>query len=76
MREGAILHLATDWQDYAEHMLAVMQATDQFRNCAGSGQYASKPDYLPVTKFERRGRRLGHDVRDLVFERLPENRIE
>ena len=73
---GGILHLATDWQDYAEHMLAVMQATDQFRNCAGTGQYASKPDYRPVTKFEQRGRRLGHDVWDLVFERLPENRIE
>ena len=76
LKPGGMLHLATDWQDYAEHMLAVMQATDQFRNCAGAGQYASKPDYRPVTKFEQRGRRLGHDVWDLLFERLPENRIE
>ena len=70
LRPGGILHMATDWQDYAEHMLVVMATSEQFRNCAGSGQYADKPDYRPATKFEQRGRRLGHAVWDLLFERI------
>ncbi|MBT8116845.1 MAG: tRNA (guanosine(46)-N7)-methyltransferase TrmB, partial [Gammaproteobacteria bacterium] len=71
LKAGGILHMATDWEDYAEHMLAVMQASGDFRKCAGTGGYSPRP----VTKFEQRGRRLGHDVWDLVFERLPESRI-
>ena len=73
LKPGGILHMATDWEDYARHMLEVMQASKGFRNVAGSGRYAEKPGYRPVTKFEQRGRRLGHGVWDLVFERLPEN---
>ena len=72
LKPGGILHMATDWEDYAEHMLAVMQASDAFRNCAGTGNYSPRPDYRPATRFEQRGLRLGHAVRDLVFERLPE----
>ncbi len=72
LKPGGILHMATDWEDYAEHMLAVMQDSEQFSNCAGSGRYSPKPDYRPVTKFERRGQRLGHGVWDLLFERRPE----
>jgi tRNA (guanine-N7-)-methyltransferase len=70
MRSGGILHMATDWQDYAQHMLAVMGENPDFRNCAGAGNISSRPDYRPVTKFERRGQGLGHDVWDLVFERI------
>ena len=69
LRTGGILHLATDWEDYAGHMLAVVEASGLFGNCAGPGQYAARPGYRPVTKFERRGHRLGHAVRDLLFER-------
>lgn len=76
IKPGGILHMATDWQDYAEHMLAVMQASGDFRKCAGTGEYSPRPEYRPVTKFEQRGRRLGHDVWDLVFERLQETRIK
>jgi tRNA (guanine-N7-)-methyltransferase len=68
---GGTLHMATDWKDYAEQMLEVMEAIPQFRNCAGTGNYSLRPAYRPVTKFERRGQRLGHEVRDLVFERVP-----
>lgn len=71
LKAGGTLHMATDWENYAEHMLAVMQASDDFRKCAGAGVYSPRP----VTKFEQRGRRLGHDVWDLVFERLPESKI-
>ncbi len=65
-----ILHMATDWEDYAQYMLEVMAAAPAFRNCAGAGNYSPRPDYRPVTRFEERGRRLGHGVRDLLFERI------
>jgi tRNA (guanine-N7-)-methyltransferase len=51
-------------------MLAVVEASAGFRNRAGAGRYAERPAYRPQTKFERRGLRLGHAVRDLVFERV------
>lgn len=70
LRAGGILHMATDWEDYAGHMLAVVETAGGFRNCAGAGRYAARPDYRPVTKFEHRGQRLGHTVHDLVFARL------
>jgi tRNA (guanine-N7-)-methyltransferase len=65
---GGLLHLATDWQNYAEHMLDVMSAAEGFANAAGE-DYALRPEFRPVTKFERRGERLGHGVWDLLFRR-------
>ena len=67
---NGILHMATDWENYAEHMLAVAGASTAFRNCAGSGCFSPRPDYRPVTRFEQRGQRLGHSVWDLLFERM------
>ena len=67
LKVGGYFHMAPDWEPYAEHMLAVMSAADGYENQAGAGQYSPKPDYRPVTKFERRGERLGHGVWDLVF---------
>lgn len=66
---GGILHLATDWENYAEHMLEVMTAAQGYVNEAGRG-YSPRPDFRPVTKFERRGERLGHGVWDLLFRRI------
>ena len=66
---GARLHLATDWQDYAGQMLAVLDASDALRNCSGAGRYAERPPWRILTHFERRGVRLGHDVFDLVYEK-------
>lgn len=68
---GGILHMATDWEAYADHMLGVLSAHSGFTNQAGSGQFAPRPDSRPLTKFEQRGQRLGHGVWDLFFERLP-----
>ena len=68
LRLGGVFHMATDWQPYAEQMLETMQQADGFSNCAVS-DYARTPDYRPLTKFERRGARLGHGVWDLLFER-------
>ena len=70
IKPGGILHMATDWEDYAEHMLEVMGQSAAFRNCAGVGNYSLRPDYRPVTKFERRGQRLGHGAWDLLYERI------
>jgi tRNA (guanine-N7-)-methyltransferase len=64
---GGYLHCATDWQEYAEQMLEVLSAEPALRNTATD--YASRPDYRPVTKFENRGLRLGHGVWDLVFSK-------
>ena len=70
IKPGGYLHMATDWENYARHMLEVMGQSPAFRNCAGSGNYSPRPDYRPVTKFEQRGLRLGHGVWDLVFKRV------
>jgi tRNA (guanine-N7-)-methyltransferase len=70
LRSGGVLHMATDWQPYAEHMLEVMNAAPGYRNQAADGQYVPRPEERPVTKFERRGERLGHGVWDLKFERV------
>ncbi|HEY2561309.1 MAG TPA: tRNA (guanosine(46)-N7)-methyltransferase TrmB [Caldimonas sp.] len=63
---GATLHCATDWEPYAEQMLAVLAAEPSLVNAAGS-DFAARPPGRPLTKFEQRGLALGHGVRDLVF---------
>ncbi|MGK2899295.1 MAG: tRNA (guanosine(46)-N7)-methyltransferase TrmB [Burkholderiaceae bacterium] len=70
---GGYLHCATDWQPYAEQMLAVLSAEPALRNSAEG--YAPRPDYRPLTKFENRGLRLGHGVWDLVFVKVAGERI-
>ncbi len=72
LRPGGRFHMATDWEDYARQMLDTMEAAPGFRNSAGPGRFAPGPGDRPETKFERRGRRLGHGVWDLVYERCPE----
>lgn len=68
IKSGGHLHMATDWQHYAEQMLADVSENDQFINCADQ-DYIPRPDYRPLTKFEQRGHRLGHGVWDLLFKR-------
>jgi len=67
LKTGGRIHLATDWQNYAEHMMEVLSGIEGLRNTAGAGQYAINTG-RPETKFERRGKRLGHGTWDLVFE--------
>lgn len=69
IKAGGILHLATDWQTYAEHMLAVLQASPDFVNLSDNDDYCERPEWRPHTKYEQRGERLGHTVRDLLFAR-------
>jgi tRNA (guanine-N7-)-methyltransferase len=72
LRPGGLFHAATDWEGYAQHMLRVLtSASETFENTAGPGGFAARPGWRVETRFERRGQRLGHGVRDLVFRRLP-----
>jgi tRNA (guanine-N7-)-methyltransferase len=64
---GGYLHCATDWEEYAQQMLEVLGAEPLLENTATG--FAPRPDYRPPTKFEQRGRRLGHGVWDVVFRR-------
>ncbi|MBI5862129.1 MAG: tRNA (guanosine(46)-N7)-methyltransferase TrmB [Rhodocyclales bacterium] len=67
---GGYLHCATDWQEYAEQMLAVLSAEPLLENTAHSATgFAARPAYRPQTKFETRGLRLGHGVWDVIFQR-------
>jgi tRNA (guanine-N7-)-methyltransferase len=70
LKLGGKLHMATDWKNYAEHMLKVLNFAEGFHNTSSSDDYVAKPDYRPETKFERRGQRLGHGVWDLLFEKV------
>jgi len=69
LKIGGVLHMATDWQPYAEYMLEVMSVAPGYVNQAGEGRYVERPQERPITKFERRGERLGHGVWDLKFQR-------
>lgn len=68
LKPGGIFHMATDWQAYAEHMLEVMNGATNFSNTLEQGGYAERPSYRPLTKFEKRGEKLGHGVWDLLFQ--------
>lgn len=67
LKSGGYIHVATDWQEYAEWVLEVLSGNTDLRNSAKD--YAQKPDYRPLTKFENRGIKLGHGVWDMVFIR-------
>jgi tRNA (guanine-N7-)-methyltransferase len=70
LRPGGRLRLATDWEDYAHHMMAVLGAAPQFANAAGTGRFVPRPADRLLTRFENRGLRLGHAVFDLEFTRV------
>lgn len=67
LKRGGLFHMATDWENYAEWMLEHMEAAPGFENVAGPGQFSPRPDFRPLTKFEKRGHRLGHGVWDLLY---------
>ncbi|MEJ2362437.1 MAG: tRNA (guanosine(46)-N7)-methyltransferase TrmB [Gammaproteobacteria bacterium] len=69
LKPGGLLHMATDWENYARHMLKVMQSVEGFTNLAADGRFCERPAYRLLTKFEQRGLRLGHGVWDLMFRK-------
>lgn len=68
LKKGGLIHLATDWENYAEQMMQVLSEIEELENCAGAGNFAENHQ-RPVTKFQRRGERLGHGVWDLLFKK-------
>lgn len=69
LKPGGILHLATDWEDYAQQMLEVLTAEPLLINTSTENTFVERPQSRPLTKYEERGLRLGHGVWDLVFYR-------
>lgn len=69
MKPGAVLHMATDWLDYAGHMAEDLFSDSRFENQGNKQGFSQKPEYRPETKFEQRGKRLGHGVWDLLFKK-------
>jgi tRNA (guanine-N7-)-methyltransferase len=69
MQPQGLLRLATDWEPYAQHMRMVMDAATTFVSLAGDAGFVARPDVRPLTRFERRGQRLGHEVWDLAYRR-------
>jgi len=67
LRPGGFLHIATDWEDYARHVLAVMGDREDFVNRASHDLFIPRPDDRPLTRFEQRGQRLGHGTWDMLF---------
>jgi tRNA (guanine-N7-)-methyltransferase len=72
LRPGGLLHLATDWQPYAEHMWDVLDAEPRLRNRAGPRRSLPRPEWRRQTHFEARGLKLGHGVWDLLYDRIQE----
>ncbi|MVO90697.1 tRNA (guanosine(46)-N7)-methyltransferase TrmB [Streptomyces sp. p1417] len=69
LKPGGLLHCATDWEPYAEHMMEVLSAHPDFENTRPDGEFAPRPDFRPLTRFEGQGLRKGHVVHDLLFRR-------
>ena len=67
LKAGAYVHVATDWQDYAQQIMEVLSDNPQLLNTADG--FAPRPEHRPLTKFENRGLKLGHQVWDIVFRR-------
>ena len=78
LKMGGVFHMATDWENYAEHMIEVMSVAEGFQNIASQinseenkkSDFIERPEARPLTKFEQRGHRLGHGVWDIMFERI------
>lgn len=69
LKPGGILHLATDWENYAQQMLEVLTQAEGLANTSAGCGFAVRPESRPPTKFELRGERLGHGVWDLLFRK-------
>ncbi|SQH75726.1 tRNA (m7G46) methyltransferase, SAM-dependent [Shewanella benthica] len=70
LKIGGVFHLATDWENYSEHMLEVLGAAEGYKNQSTTGDVVQRPEHRPLTKFEARGHRLGHGIWDIMFERI------
>ena len=70
LKNNGIAHIATDWENYAEHIMDTLESHPHFKNCAGDHIYSVRPKNRPLTKFENRGQKLGHGVWDIIFKNI------
>ncbi|MDC0981413.1 tRNA (guanosine(46)-N7)-methyltransferase TrmB [Candidatus Pseudothioglobus singularis] len=70
LKTNGTVHIATDWQNYAEHIMKTLEMHPHFKNLAGDYIYSKRPKDRPLTKFENRGHKLGHGVWDLLFKNI------
>lgn len=70
LKPGGRIHVATDWQHYAEQVVTELKINPQLKNMATDSDYCPRPSYRHETKFERRGLKLGHGIWDIVFQKL------
>ncbi len=70
LKNNGIVHIATDWENYAEHIMELLESHPHFKNFAGVHMYSSRPKNRPLTKFENRGQKLGHRVWDIIFTNI------
>ena len=70
LKKDGIIHIVTDWQNYAEHIMSTLESHICFKNCAGGHMYSKRPKQRPLTKFENRGQKLGHSVWDIIFTNI------
>ncbi len=70
IKDNGIVHIATDWENYAEHIMDTLESHPHFKNCAGDHIYSERPINRPLTKFENRGQKLGHGVWDIIFTKI------
>jgi len=69
LQQGGVFHFASDWEDYADQALERLNQCTSMRNLSQEGGYSPRPEWRPLTKFEQRGQRLGHVVRDILMEK-------
>lgn len=70
LRPNGTIHVATDWEEYAQEVLQLLTDESRLRNTEDGGGFATRPAYRSATKFEKRGTARGHGVWDLIFERV------
>lgn len=70
LKKDGIVHIATDWENYAEHIMELLESHSHFKNCTGDHMYSLRPKNRPLTKFENRGQKLGHGVWDIIFTNI------
>jgi len=75
LKPGGSIHIATDWQDYAESIALQFLADKRFSNRGDAAGFVEPPAYRPLTRFEQRGRRLGHGVWDMVFTKIRDSAL-
>ncbi|WMY95198.1 MAG: tRNA (guanosine(46)-N7)-methyltransferase TrmB [Arsenophonus sp.] len=75
LKIGGVLHIATDCQSYAEHILKVITEITGYENLSITGNYIERPNSRPLTKFEKRGQKLGNTIFDIMFKKITKKHI-